>query len=136
MINCNIEQADQPFPRILTSVSKFRGRIVKPDVIPLDLSAHCIEAELKKLYNQALNRLLRVAALDPDLERHFELLSKALKVMDFKALRWQHPALAGKRESGHVELAAAGGNDMSLLVDGEEVRLRGQGGGRFRGKAN
>ena len=63
--------------------------------VQLDLSRHCVETEIKKLYNFALGAYFRPGADKPGLEARIGLLTLALEGFDFQALRGRYPALCG-----------------------------------------
>lgn len=64
--------------------------------ITLDLSQHCIQTELKRLYNKSINSYFKAAPADkPELEQLIEGLRRALETVDFGKLRTAYPALAG-----------------------------------------
>jgi hypothetical protein len=96
---------------------------MKPDIFQLDLSTHCIETELKRLYNQILNRLIQAADPEPGLEKQFKHLVTVLEKLDFQKLRGRYPELAGFRENINIELIVAGESDITLLINGEKIYL-------------
>jgi len=62
--------------------------------IKLDLQAHCIETQIKKIYNHRVSVSLKQGLTD-ELEREIEGLKTALETFDFGKLRSHHPQLAG-----------------------------------------
>jgi len=62
--------------------------------IKLDLQAHCIKTEIKKLYNHRVSVSLKQGLTD-ELEREIEGLKTALETFDFGKLRSHHRQLAG-----------------------------------------
>ena len=48
----------------------------------LDLKSHCIETELKRLYERALGRYFKPDADETALEARIDLLKKALEHLD------------------------------------------------------
>jgi len=74
--------------------------------IPLDLSTHCIQSEIKRLYNRQLSICLKSLESDCLAENKLELFRQALETGAFPKLRAEHPALAG----GH-------NNEVFLVVD-------------------
>jgi hypothetical protein len=63
--------------------------------IQLDLRRHCVETEIKKLYNLALGDYFRPGADKQSLETRVGLLALALEGFDFPALRGHSPGLCG-----------------------------------------
>jgi hypothetical protein len=63
--------------------------------IQLDLRRHCVETEIKKLYNLALGAYFRPGADKQSLEARIGLLALALEGLDFPALRGRYPDLCG-----------------------------------------
>ena len=63
--------------------------------VKLDLGRHCIETEIKKLYNQFLADYFKADSDKESLEKKIDLLQKALQYIDFGSLRSAHPQLAG-----------------------------------------
>ena len=100
---------------------------MKPDIIQLNLSKHCIETELKRLYNQAFNRLIRAVEPDPGIEKRFQNMVTALEKLDFQKLRGKHPELSGCRENTTIELIVSGENDISIRIGGETICLQPEG---------
>jgi len=95
--------------------------IMKPDIIQLDLSKHCIETELKRLYNQIFNRLIHAAEPEPGLEKRFKNIVTVLEKLDFQTLRGRYPELAGCRKNINIELIIAGESDIALRINGEKI---------------
>jgi len=86
--------------------------------IPLDLRRHCVETEIRRLYNRALTEAFRPGADREGLEERISLLQRALETLDFPALRSAHSALAG----GEAAEAALEGFPEGPA----EIRLRGR----------
>jgi hypothetical protein len=65
--------------------------------VRLDLSAHCIETEIRRQYTVRINRYFKTgtSAGKTQLEAEISLLLDALEHFDFKQLRSGHPCLAG-----------------------------------------
>lgn len=72
-----------------------REGICRVEEIQLDLRRHCVETEIKKLYNLALGAYFRPAADKQGLEGRIGLLTSALESFDFPALRGHCPDLCG-----------------------------------------
>jgi hypothetical protein len=64
--------------------------------IALDLSRHCIETEVKRLYERSISDYFKAGVeAKPLLERTIAMLHQAIETMDFPRLRAQFPPLAG-----------------------------------------
>jgi hypothetical protein len=63
--------------------------------IHLDLRRHCVETEIKKLYNLALAGYFKPGCDRPELEARIGLLKLALENFDFPGLRSRHSDLCG-----------------------------------------
>ena len=63
--------------------------------IHLDVRRHCVETEIKNLYNLALGAYFKSDADKPELEARIGLLKLALEGFDFPGLRGRHPDLCG-----------------------------------------
>jgi hypothetical protein len=84
--------------------------------IKLDLSKHCIETEIGRIFNQALSSYFRSTEDRSSLEQIISLTKEALETIDFLALRSDHPALSGQT-SDHVALIKIKGRPHILLGD-------------------
>jgi hypothetical protein len=80
-------------------------------VIRLDLSAHCVETEIRRQYDIRISRYFKAGASGDkaDLEREIELLLEALENFDFKRLRSRHSFLAGSSHDDIRLIRDAGG---------------------------
>jgi hypothetical protein len=93
----------------------------EPMRISLDLRRHCIETEIRRIYNRSISEFFKTEESErPALERRIELLEQALKTLDFNFLRSTYPPLAGGAES-EVTLGAASEGDLFLILDGEKI---------------
>jgi hypothetical protein len=63
--------------------------------IQLGLRRHCVETEIKKLYNLALGAYFKPGVDKPGLEARIGLFTLALESFDFLALRDRYPDLCG-----------------------------------------
>lgn len=87
--------------------------------IPLDLSRHCIETELRRRHEQAVAEALRPSANLDRLEAEIALLRSALDGLDFPRLRSAHGALNAESRAA-VELGISGDPArIQLRVDGK-----------------
>lgn len=87
--------------------------------IKLNLSRHCIETEIKRLYNQSVLKYFK-ADNKNHIEKQIEILQHALQTLDFRKLRSSYPELAGHCND-HVELSANDHNQITVLINGEKI---------------
>jgi len=84
--------------------------------IKLDLSRHCIETEIGRIYNQALSSYFKSAGDRNGEEQIISITKEALESFDFLKLRSRHPALSGQT-ADHVVLVKTKGRPHILLND-------------------
>ena len=87
----------------------------------LDLTKHCIETEIQRLYNQSVSRYLKLRRDDRELEADIELLKAALERFDFAALRSGYSELAGEPGDKTIELTADDNGGVVVKIDGRCV---------------
>ena len=82
--------------------------------IKLDLSKHCIETEIGRIYNQALSNYFKSTQDRGSVEQIITLAKEALEAFDFLKLRSEYPALSGQT-TDDVVLAKIKGRPHILL---------------------
>ena len=87
----------------------------------LDLSKHCIQTEIKRLYNRSVSRYFKLERDDPQLAGDIELLKTGLETLDFRRLRSDYRELAGGRDDRVVELAAEDDGRVVVRIDGRDI---------------
>ncbi len=87
----------------------------------LDLSRHCIETEIRRLYNRSVSLYFRLKRKDPQLEADIELLKAALEGFDFRRLRSGYGELAGGQDNRVVELVYDDDGGVLVRIDGCDV---------------
>lgn len=90
--------------------------------IKLDLSKHCIETAIKKLYNQSISTYFKNKYSDIHLERQIENLKEALETFDFGRLRKEYPVLAGHHED-EVTLSFDKDDKATITINGNPVKF-------------
>jgi len=86
--------------------------------IPLNVSKHCIETEVKRVYEESLRQYFKAPdSKRPELEEKIEGLRNFLEYSDFKHLRSSHPFLAGS-EGGKAVLHLLSGDLFEIETDG------------------
>jgi len=93
-----------------------------PVKIKLDVNRHCIETEIKRLYNQCVSRFFSAPAERDILEGRIALLQYALENLDFPSVRSRHPHLAGGC-GGDVFLVAGIDDSKYILTPEKEIRF-------------
>lgn len=88
--------------------------------IKLNLKKHCIETELKKLYNQSISEYFKNKSADKHLENQIESLKTALESLDFSRLRKEFPILAGHHDD-EVILSFDSDNNTAVLINGKRA---------------
>ena len=91
--------------------------------IPLDLSRHCIETEVKRRFNCTLSDYFKEKGNRAEMEKEMELLRAALANFDFSYLRSCHKDLVGN-STARIELINNGGDLPVLTVDGRPIATR------------
>ncbi len=88
--------------------------------IQLNLKTHCIETEIKRLYEQAVRQYFKPHADKAALEETIDLLKKALECYDFSRLRSRYPALFGHTDA-RVVLCTGTEEQFRLRIDNVPV---------------
>lgn len=96
------------------------GRL--PLKIQLDLSRHCIETEIKRLYNRSVAHYFKSKNNNQGLEIRIDVLKNALERLDFSFLRSHYPILSGGIERD-VFLSVDPDGDLHIIMPEEVVRL-------------
>ena len=91
-------------------------------IISLDLSKHCIETELKKIYNQSISEYFKKNSCHKNLDRQIENLKTVLTTLDFGRLRKEFPALAGHHDD-EVILLFDSEDNAAILINGERINF-------------
>lgn len=90
------------------------------DQVRLDLSRHCVETEIRRLYNRTISEYFRADRLQRErLEAIIDMTRDALESLDFNRLRNEYSPLAGHSDA-RVVLARAQ-DRLSILIDGRIV---------------
>lgn len=89
--------------------------------IRLNLEKHCIQAALKRHYEQALQEALHSKTPDQDLELKLQVLQQILEQSDLPGLRAEYPGL--QPGAGHEAWLQVEKNGVSRLILEEEPVL-------------
>ena len=93
---------------------------MKIDPIKLDLSAHCIETETKKIYNRLISKYFKEKDGRKEIEKKIEILKYVLEKFDFQKLRSTYPELAGGKNS-HVLIFCDEKKQPVIQINGKRV---------------
>ena len=88
--------------------------------IHLDLSRHCIETEVRRIYNRALSKYFKPDGNKDTLEQIIDVTGKCLATFDFPGLRSRYPELAGGR-AAEVVLSLAESDRLIIDINGRRV---------------
>ena len=90
--------------------------------IKLDLSAHCIETELKRLHHRALSDYFQTEIKEKErIEKRIELTRQALETLDFAQLRSKYTPLAG--HTAQTIFLAMHQNKLSITISDRPIAL-------------
>lgn len=84
--------------------------------IRLNLNHHCIETEIKRLYNRAISEYFKTGSDKNRLEKRVEMLKTALEESDFNSLRGKYPELAGHSDTD-VILSKNNRNQIVITIN-------------------
>ncbi len=85
--------------------------------IPLDLSSHCIQTELKRCYNLRVGKYIRGEIGGEEVEQEIELLKEVLESVDFPALRTHLSSLLRERPFQIFLCSEPPGNYPFLMIE-------------------
>ena len=88
----------------------------------LDLSRHCIETEIKRIYNRKVAKYFKDDTPKQALENQIETLKNALEQLDFPYLRSHYPMLAGNGEK-NIFLDVDTDGNLLIITPEEVIRL-------------
>jgi hypothetical protein len=90
--------------------------------LQLDLKAHCIETEIKRLHEQAVRQYFKPDADKAVLEEIIDFAQKTLESLDFSRLRSRYPALSGHTDASVVLVMDTQGQ-FQLRIDNVTVKV-------------
>jgi hypothetical protein len=88
--------------------------------IKLNLNKHCVETELKRLYNRSLSEYFKPGCNREQLETIIDVLKTVLENSNFGNLRSTYPELAGKSEA-NIVLTTHRQDDVVILINGIKI---------------
>ena len=90
--------------------------------IKLNLSKHCIETEVKRIYNQRLSEYFKSGSDKARLERQIDTLKSVLENCGFNNLRSTYPELAGQRNA-EVTLTSSNQGELIIHINNRKIIL-------------
>ncbi len=91
--------------------------------IKLDLEKHCIETEIKRLHNRAIEQYFRSERGRHEAEERIDLLQRALETFDFPLLRTVSVVLGGNNDAEVVLSDEKGRQQPVISINGLELKL-------------
>jgi len=88
--------------------------------LELNLKKHCVETELKRLYNRSLSEYFKPGCNREQLEKIIAVLKTVLGNSNFSHLRSTYPELSGKSEA-NIVLTTDGQNHVVILINGIQI---------------
>jgi len=88
--------------------------------LELNLRKHCVETELKRLYNQSLTEYFKPGSNWEQFEKIIDVLKTVLENSNFGNLRGTYPELAGKSEA-NIVLTTDRKDHVVILINGIEI---------------
>lgn len=89
--------------------------------IPLDLSKHCIQTEIRRLYTKTIGACFR-QTVDPDeVEERIETLRDALECFDFGVLRSKYRSLCGGASDCRIVLVKNPAGRICISINGDLI---------------
>jgi len=88
--------------------------------IKLNLKKHCVETELKRLYNRSLSQYFKPGSNQEQIEKIIDVIKTVLENSNISNLRSKYPELAGKSEADIV-LTTDRQDQVVILINGLEI---------------
>ena len=88
--------------------------------LELNMREHCVETELKQLYNRSLSEYFKPGSNQEQLEKIIDVLKTVLENSNFSNLRSTYPELAGKSEA-NIVLTTDRQDHVVILINGIEI---------------
>lgn len=88
--------------------------------IKLNLKKHCVETELKRLYNRNLSQYFKPGSNQKQIEKIIDVIKTVLENSNISNLRSKYPELSGNSEADIV-LATDRQDQVIILINGLEI---------------
>ena len=88
--------------------------------IKLNLKKHCVETELKRLYNRSLSQYFKPGSNQKQIEKIIDVIKTVLENSNISNLRSKYPELSGNSEADIV-LTTDRQDQVVILINGLEI---------------
>ena len=88
--------------------------------IKLNLKKHCVETELKRLYNRSLSQYFKPGSNQKQIEKILDVIKTVLENSNISNLRSKYPELSGNSEADIV-LTTDRQDQVVILINGLEI---------------
>ncbi len=88
--------------------------------IKLNLKKHCVETELKRLYNRSLSQYFKPGSNQEQIEKIIDVIKTVLENSNISNLRSKYPELSGNSEADIV-LTTDRQDKIVILINGLEI---------------
>jgi hypothetical protein len=88
--------------------------------IKLNLKKHCVETELKRLYNRNLSQYFKPGSNQKQIEKILDVIKTVLENSNISNLRSKYPELSGNSEADIV-LTTDRQDQVVILINGLEI---------------
>jgi hypothetical protein len=88
--------------------------------IKLNLKKHCVETELKRLYNRSLSQYFKPGSNQKQIEKILDVIKTVLENSNISNLRSKYPDLSGNSEADIV-LTTDRQDQVVILINGLEI---------------
>jgi predicted nucleic acid-binding protein len=88
--------------------------------IKLNLKKHCVETELKRLYNRSLSQYFKPGSNQKQIEKILDVIKTVLENSNISNLRSKYPELSGNSEAD-ILLSTDRQDQLGILINGLEI---------------
>jgi hypothetical protein len=106
---------------------KMNFYLINPDaehrgilLIKLNLKKHCVETELKRLYNRSLSQYFKHGCNQKQIEKIIDVIKTVLENSNISNLRSKYPELSGNSEAD-ILLSTDRQDRIVILINGLEI---------------
>ncbi len=88
--------------------------------IKLNLKKHCVETELKRLYNRSLSQYFKPGSNQKQIEKILDVIKTVLENSNISNLRSKYPELSGN-SAADILLSTDRQDQLGILINGLEI---------------
>ena len=88
--------------------------------IKLNLKKHCVETELKRLYNRSLSQYFKPGSNQKQIEKIIDVIKTVLENSNISDLRSKYPELSGNSEA-NILLTTDRQDQVVISINGLEI---------------